>query len=318
MVTSARVGFRSLQAAHDLVAFVQSAPDEVLDRLAAAVPPVDLSRHIAAEALHELVHVRQCRFETETDLKLHETLLLAATLPGEDRAAFDVATALLLADRLRGGRGPDDLYWHWDALSVHYQRSEPVARAAILNGFIECQAMGRLPAGTVDVAPLSAVDPDRVRIDLRELARGEGEEVLISIARLDDGRDAGAHFAALREVIRGQDLVMRVSQGWVPGGVVERASLDPGHPGFLAATAILLSTALARGDDQGWFDERWEKLASAYDALPAPQREAVMAGVRYLYESDAGFAPYASSDFAYDDHPARMIPPLAPARPAVA
>ncbi|MEM1430901.1 MAG: hypothetical protein AAGG09_15705 [Pseudomonadota bacterium] len=65
----------------------------------------------------------------------HPALALAATLPNEDLAGFAVATALLLADRLQHGAGPDDLYWHYDAHRTVYRSLPPDTRSAILMGF---------------------------------------------------------------------------------------------------------------------------------------------------------------------------------------
>jgi hypothetical protein len=114
-------------------------------------------------------------------------------------------------------------------------------------------------------------------------------------------------------VVGQQGSVLRPGQEWVPSEVLELASHDPAHPGHLVATAILLVTAIARGDLQGWFSYRWEQQALVYERLPAGARWAVLSAIRYLYESDPSFAPYPQALFDPLHHRARLIPMLTPA-----
>jgi hypothetical protein len=310
MLMSVAVGFRPLQAIHDLVALARRMPEATLLRLAAGTPASVMSPAEAREALVTLVHRDACRFSAGRTAPLHETLLLAASLPDDDFDAFVTATAILLADRLQEGPGPDDLAWHWDAFADHYALADPPQRAALLQGFHAMVETGQLPPDLVDVPAVSGVDRDLVLSDLREIAQAATEEELETIAAADHGHGKAAHLAALRSVISEQGCVLLPGQDRVPSEVVELASHVPERPGHLVATAVLLATALTRGDDMGWFDYRWEQQARTYLALPAGPRWAVLSAIRYLYESDPGFTPYPQALFDPADHRAVLIPAL--------
>jgi hypothetical protein len=271
----------------------------------------------ARRAILALVHEDGCRLSPGGTLPLHESLLLAATMPDDDFEAFVLATMILLADRLQGGAGTDDLFWHWDAFAEHYLTAAPPQRAAIILGFHGLVGAGLLPAADIQLRPVSGVDIARVRADLRAIAHGAGDDVLRAIAGADYGGGAPDHLAALREVVGPQGAVLRPGQEWVPSEVLELASHDPAHPGHLVATAVLLTTAIARGDAQGWFAYRWEQQALSYERLSPGARWSVLSAIRYLYESDPGFAPYPQALFDPMDHRARLIPVLTLAdRPA--
>ncbi len=310
MFMSVAVGFRALQAVHDLVGLVSAVPEATLRRLAAGVPTVDMSPDDAHRAILRLVHEDRCRFTDGQTLPLHETLLLAATLPDDDFEGFTVATMILLANSLQGGQGQEDLYWHWDAFAEQYALADPPRRAAIILGFHAMVATGRLPESHVHLTPVSGVDIGRVRADLRAIAEGATEASLAAIADADHGGRSAQTLDALRAVIGQQGCVLAAGQDWIPSEVVALAAEDPAHPGHLVATAILLVTALARGDVHGGFSRRWEQQAAIYDALPPAPRWAVLSGVRYLYETDPGFAPYPKALFDPAEHPARLIPLL--------
>lgn len=309
-VASVTVGFRPLQAAHDLVDLARKARSDTVLRLAKGVPSAELSAAEATHYLSAMILETHGRILADGQLKLHETLLLAATLPDDDYATFELASLLLLADRLQHGRGPDDLYWHWDAFAAHYQLAPPPVRAALINGFIECERMGRLPNGTVSVAPITGVDVGRVRSDLRAIVAEAGDDVLKSISQADYGDQAEAHLAELRRVITDQGCILRPVQSWVPTEVIELVANDPSHPGFSTATAILLVTAISRGDHKGWFDFRWEALGRHYGQLPPREAWAIQSAIRYLYETDPYFEAYPGAQFDPEEHRAHLIPLL--------
>jgi len=309
-VASFSVGFRPLQAAHDLVRIARRAAQDTVVRLAKGVPSAELSTAEAIHFLSALIHETHGRIETDEQVRLHETLLLAATLPDDDYGCFELATVLLLADRLQGGRGEDTLYWHWDALAEHYRLAPPPVRAAVVNGFVECERMGLLPKGSVSIAPVTGVDLGRVRSDLRSIIAEASDDVLHAIAEADYGDQAAAHLDGLRHVIKAQGGVLKPVQSWVPSEVIELCAEDPGHPGFGLATTVMLITALSRGDQKGWFDSRWEALGGHYAQLPPRQAWAMQSAIRYLYETDPYFEAYPGVRFDPAEHRARLIPLL--------
>jgi hypothetical protein len=77
-------------------------------------------------------------------MELHAALVFAATLPNDDYAGFLLSTSVLLADRLQGGLGTDDLFWHWDAFRAHYRIAEVVPRVTIMQGFRRANINGRV------------------------------------------------------------------------------------------------------------------------------------------------------------------------------
>lgn len=99
--------------------------------------------------LARLIGPDGCRITDPTTEALLPSLTLSATLPDDDFEAFQVATALLLADRLQSGGGTDDMFWHWDAFQEHYLTAAPQVRAAILQGYAHAN----------DLALVALMDP---------------------------------------------------------------------------------------------------------------------------------------------------------------
>ena len=310
MFMSIAVGFRTLQSIHDLVALARRMPETTLLRLSAGTPASAMTADAAREAFLALVHRDGCRIPAGRTDSLHETILLAASLPDDDFDAFVLSTAILLADRLQGGSGPDDLAWHWDAFADHYVLAEPPQRATLLLGFHAMVETGQLPPDLIHLPAVSGVDRDLVLSDLRAIAGSATEDDLLSVAAAEGGDSAVAQLAALRSVIFEQGCVLDPGQDWVPSEVLELASHDPDRPGHLVATAILLATALSRGDDKGWFADRWEQQARTYLSLPAGPRWAILSAIRDLYESDPGFTPYPQARFDPAGSRADLIPAL--------
>ena len=133
------VGFRTLQAIHDLRHLCCLATDETLQRIGAGI-----SNGSGEAKLRGLIFEQGCKLTEEDAKSLHTALLLAATMPEDDHAAFVVSTAVLLADRLQYGAGQDDLYWHWDAFQSYYDLVEPAGRAAILQGYLRAHRDDRV------------------------------------------------------------------------------------------------------------------------------------------------------------------------------
>jgi hypothetical protein len=310
MFMSIAVGFRPLQSIHDLVALARRASDATLLRLAAGTPASVMTAGEARAAIFGLVHRDGCRFLDRDTLALHETILLAASLPDDDFEAFVVATAILLADRLQGGPGPDDLAWHWDAFADHYALAEPPQKSTLLLGFHAMVETGQLPADLVKQPPVSGIDRDLVISDLRAIVRAATEEELVSIAAAGHGDRATEHLAAFRSMMLDEACFIAPGHDWPPSEVVEPTSRDPARKGHLVATAILLALAMTRGDDQGWFTYRWEQQGAVYLRLAVAPRWAALSAIRYLYESDPEFAPYPQTLFDPADHRAVLIPAL--------
>ena len=81
----------------------------------------------------------------------------------------------------------------------------------------------------------------------------------------------------------------------------------PDQPGFLECTAILMANAIQDNDRTGWFDYRLESIGATYFELPA-RAAPIIAGLRYLYETDEHFLSYYTSQYDPVLAPERMIP----------
>ncbi len=127
--------FRLRQSVSDLSASMQSIGLGAIARLS---PTDDVRRTVARRV------AGTPRFSFPEDQHCYSDVLLAAAMPDEDFPAFVLATCLLLADRLLGGDGTDDLFWNWDAFAEHYQLADPPVRAAVLNGFRLADALGHV------------------------------------------------------------------------------------------------------------------------------------------------------------------------------
>ena len=125
MFTSSAVVFRTRQAVRDLAETV-GVHREAVQRLGVTGADRDAISRITANG---------CRIETTDQRDAYSSFLLAAAMPEEDFGAFIGATAVLLADRLQGGAGTDNLFWNWDAFRDHYRLADPTVRAALMNGF---------------------------------------------------------------------------------------------------------------------------------------------------------------------------------------
>ncbi len=124
MFTSTADVFRTRQAVRDLLEVVHTHRNAV-DRLGAT--GTDRSEILEITKSGCLI--------ADTGSRAFSSILLAAAMPDEDFNSFIVATVILLADRLQGGAGQDDLYWNYDAFKDHYSLADPPIRAAVMNGF---------------------------------------------------------------------------------------------------------------------------------------------------------------------------------------
>ncbi|MGV8952415.1 MAG: hypothetical protein ACOH2M_15015, partial [Cypionkella sp.] len=86
-----------------------------------------------------------------------------------------------------------------------------------------------------------------------------------------------------------QDGIFAPGDARYPALVVEQTAVLPKRAGFEGSTAILLLNALQSGDAAGWFAQRWPVQGAVYCALQPSRRDAILGGVRFLYESDRDF-----------------------------
>ncbi len=185
------------------------------------------------------------------DAPTAEALRLAAALPGADYPAFLAATALLLLADLRGDTPDPDAAARWGAVADQYRAAPPTWRAALMNALDHVEGMD-----TVD---------------------GPAPEDRLSVPR-------AAIIGSLRRLLDGPGGKWRGSR--VEVAIVAET---PNHPRFGIANATGLLRALSRREVGQPFHRRWEESSATYLALPSPEREAVIAAVRHLYEQQPRF-----------------------------
>lgn len=183
MFTSSADVFRTRQAVRDLL--------EVVHRHRSAV--YRLGETGAERA--EIVSITEggCQI-VDADTRAYSSLLLAAAMPDDDFDSFVAATAILLADRIQGGAGEDDLYWNYDAFRDHYRLADSPVRAALMNAFRHGQIQGyvKLPDTPQPEACLT-----RQRADVLQILSAEGNGLLCETIQSDSSAaTAGALWTA--------------------------------------------------------------------------------------------------------------------------
>lgn len=122
-MSSANV-FRVRQVVHDLLAAVNMHREAVQHLGLTGADRASITR-ITADG----------KIDPDAHRNTVSSLLLAAAMPDADFASFVGATLVLLADKLQGGDGEDDLANNWAAFRKHYALCDPPVRAALMNGF---------------------------------------------------------------------------------------------------------------------------------------------------------------------------------------
>ncbi len=192
-------------------------------------------------------------------------------------AGVELAVVVLLADALQGGRGLVGI-----EAAVQRLRDWPASlRAAVANGLLRAAELGLL---RLEVAPADCVTrgAGEVAEALLRVARSMRRDEIYAVA--ERGADLTADFAALMAGIGENDGIF--PQGAV-FDLIELGARLPKQPGYEGCTAILLLNAVHSG--RGGFETRWQEQGAVYCALQPSRRDAVLAGIRYLYETDRGF-----------------------------
>lgn len=180
MFTSSADVFRRRQAASDLISVVRT-HRTAMSRLGVT----------GAEraAIAEIVSAGCVLIGPEQD-RIASQLLLAAALPDDDFNGFVTATAILVVNRLSGGRGDDDLFWNWDAFRDHYRLAEPPVRSALMNGFRVMDSLGLV---TLDGGPTAGDCLSLSREHVLDGLCGCDPEGLASAIASDVSAEAAGH-----------------------------------------------------------------------------------------------------------------------------
>ncbi len=277
-------------------------------RIAAGVSPAQSNPERTRELVETLIFEERCRFSSPETMELHPAVLLIATLPDDDFGAFLAATAILLADRLQKGLGKDDLYWHWDAFHGHYGMAPAAVRAAIFQGYAALMEQKLLIHDERPKPHLCLSEkPAEIVAGLRSVLSEASDATLAEIAALGPSTESLLCRAKLREVIDLQDGVLQPEQRTMPGAVLRAAAADAEHPGFLTASACLLTNEVIQADGSSWAPSRWAELADHLIATPDVIGRPILGAIRHLYEQGA-WDPFPGQEFCLLGEGAATLP----------
>lgn len=277
------LSYPMLQAAADLRSVAAKGFGDLSDRLGPS----------AKSVLRRIIFDQKCVLTPGDVAQLHGDLLLVAATPEQGFEGFVTATAMLLADRLQCGAGPDDLYWNFDAFQDHYREASSPVRAALMNGFRVAHGMRRV---NLDAVPkghdLHTYDGEDLLRLLGRIARSMTPEIrdLVCLKAPEDTR--AVHRAALDNCLS-TSCVLSEFGTWFPGEVVALVSQDVAHVAHAPCLALVLINAITTRDLGGKMAFCWEEQAPQIMRLQAEYRVAIVAGVRHLHEMGFDWQPYA-------------------------
>lgn len=244
-------------------------------------------------ALRRVVFEHDCLLPDDVGKSLHGDLMMTASLPDKNHAAFITATVILVADRLQDGTGQDDLFWNWSAFQERYREAAAPVRAALMNGFrcahdMQLARLENPPKGR----DLRTYDEDDLVRLLKLIARNMSANLRNAVCDLAPEETKTVHQKALTNCLK-HSCILSEFGGWFPKEVVELASLDTEHPAHPACTALMLIDAISTEDATGRMADLYETMAEDYYLMREEIRVPVVAALRHLHELDSAWEPYA-------------------------
>ncbi len=270
--------FRTAQAVSDLVHHVKPllARDLVV---VAAASGLTLSQ---AGTAFRTLRDDNFRFQRAGTLALKGGLELIVSGQGE---GFELAVVILLTDALQRRAPSGRLAAVWAEAGQRLRDWPATLRAAVANALLRASDLLLIQ---LEVLPTQADRLTRatagVADPLLRVARAIHRHTLEEIAQADRGMDADNHYMALIETLARREGIFPID-GMSPFLVVNLTSLQTHSDAFAGCTALLLLNNLA-GDGV-----HWQNYGAVYCALKPSQRDALLAGFRYVYETSASFAP---------------------------
>ena len=199
---------------------------------------------------------------------------------------------LWLADILlseRDGTFAPHIWTEWQPYLLQLPRTE---KAAYMNAFREVGPYGYDQIDPpVDATHCLSEDRGSILAPLRAIAESATDDELQAISSADRGDQAEEHYKKLVEVIRERECVVSPDDHWTPLETIQLRSHTPGNVGHLVAFDVLLITSIVHGDRYSDIEFRWERQYAELNKLPACTRAPILAGIRYLYESDREWEP---------------------------
>ncbi|MDC0659840.1 hypothetical protein N6L27_17710 [Leisingera sp. SS27] len=231
---------------------------------------------------------------------MNDALWLAAVSPETNPDAVLTAASVLIMASLSNKDSAQDLSWLWEEYKDIYRAATPPVRAALMNGFKRLRHSRLLPD---DCKPSEEDLLTRALSDVEEIlipiARSMTSAEIESVAAADYGMDLEKHMGALTDLLDSPTLAYPPGERWFPAEVVELTSHVQGRTGWLPCSAIMLLDAVRTLDNRSNAEFRFESQWRDYRRLPARERAAFHAALRYLYESDA-FNPQFPNYHCFD------------------
>ncbi len=276
--------FRQAQASYDLVAVLKSCDDMRLSQA-------------GGDTLIEIVRGASCRFEDASYEKCYETIAWAAL---EALPDAEVAVGVLVANELQQGMWCGETK-EFARAAIDRLRSAPnELRSATLRGLDILEDLAPRWEPVEYLLPEVSRLTRPIDLTLRGLcgiARSMDQRTRESVVAADYNCHVDKQLRALNEVLSAEDCRFPKNETWCPREAVELVAHVRNAPGFVCCTALLLANAIPTDDEYGWFDFRWENLASNYNALPQSVRVPILTGIRHLYEANSDFLRYSSKTF---------------------
>ncbi len=272
--------FRTLQAISDLVAHVKPLLPPSFGALATASGLTIVQTGEAVQMLRD----DQFSFSRDETFALLDGLERLAIA---HREGFEAAVVILLTDLLQTRNASGLPAAVWAAAQLRLREWPETLRAAVANGLRRAVDLGLIVQELPSPADCLTRGAGVIAAPLLRIARAMRPDELLTVA--DHGDDIEADLDALKMAIRHHGGIFGKQEPRVAG--VALAANTPGTPGFEGCTALMLLDALGTGGRRDWASSHWDKLAAEYCALRPSARDPVLAAVRYVYETDPGFAP---------------------------
>lgn len=280
--------FRTMQAVSDLVHHVKPL---LAQHLAAVAEASGLGLRETGEAFARL-RDDGFRFQRDETLPLLNGLETIAITQAE---GFDLAVVVLLADVLQRGQASGLLAEAWDEACKRLRDWPATLRAAVANGLVRASKryLIHLEMGPTHLDCLTRGGVE-VSEHLLQIARSLRRHELEAISRADYGMNADAYLDALIDTLARRSGVFP-TEGVSPYEVVNLTSFDTKSQAFAGCTALILLNCLKTGSCDGF---HWEEYGAVYCGLKPSQRDAILAGIRHIYETDVNFLHLATVDLS--------------------
>jgi len=203
------------------------------------------------------------------------------------------ANSVLLICCLSDDKSAINLNWNWEIHRDGFRQLPRLQRAALLNGFKRLNKLGGFEWGDPPVWDDPYPPEEGITFSLEEILKpllvniqSTSKEELEAIARSDSYSSFEKHLSSLRDLIWKYDAAPNDSHYWYPMEAVELKGHVSATRGFECAISIILMSDLVGASHSEQTDNNWGHSADFIVQMPESLRKPLLAGYRYLYETD--------------------------------